>query len=139
MVQPAGTGAAWLSSARAVRRRVKSQNERNPCPLLPSPERGGTLRGPPAKSRRKEGTTSSPHGPYARGYTSATMAGIKGCEPVRGSKSQKPGLSSDRGLQPDPVKEEWLVIADQLRRGEYVPGSCTHRPRKRPAVHPTSG
>ncbi len=25
------TGAAWLSSARAVKRRVKSLNERNPC------------------------------------------------------------------------------------------------------------
>lgn len=113
-----------------MRRRVKSQNERNPCPLLPSPEREGTLRGLPAKSRRKEGTTSSPHGPYAQGYTSATMAGIKGCEPARGSKSQKPGPSSDRSLQPDSVKPEWLVIADQLRRGEYVPGSCTHRPSR---------
>ena len=26
------TGAAWLSSARAVRCWVKSRNERNPCP-----------------------------------------------------------------------------------------------------------
>ena len=30
----AGTGAAWLSSARVVRCRVKSHNERNPCPLV---------------------------------------------------------------------------------------------------------
>ena len=29
------TGAAWLSSARAVRCWVKSRNERNPHPLLP--------------------------------------------------------------------------------------------------------
>src|SRR5213075_2536748 len=29
-------GAAWLSSARVVRCWVKSRNERNPCPLLPS-------------------------------------------------------------------------------------------------------
>ncbi len=36
--------------------------------------------------------------------------------------------SSDRGLQPVPVKTESLVIADQLRRGEYVPEPCTHRP-----------
>src|SRR5580693_7371996 len=28
------TGAAWLSSARVVRCRVKSHNERNPCPLV---------------------------------------------------------------------------------------------------------
>jgi len=30
----ANTGAAWLSSARAVRCWVKSRNERNPYPLL---------------------------------------------------------------------------------------------------------
>ena len=30
----ADTGAAWLSSARAVRCRVKSRNERNPCRRL---------------------------------------------------------------------------------------------------------
>src|SRR5258706_14987646 len=30
----AGTGAAWLSSARAVRCWVKSRNERNPCRRL---------------------------------------------------------------------------------------------------------
>ena len=57
--------------------------------------------------------TSSPHGPYAQGYTRATMACPKGCEPVRGSQSQKAGLSSDWGLQLDPMKLESLVIADQ--------------------------
>src|SRR6056297_1599653 len=30
------TGAAWLSSARAVKCWVKSRNERNPCYLLPA-------------------------------------------------------------------------------------------------------
>ena len=33
----AGTGAAWLSSARVVRCMVKSYNERNPCPMLLRP------------------------------------------------------------------------------------------------------
>ena len=80
---------------------------------------------------------SSHHGPYAQGYTRATMAGTEGSEAARRSESQKPGLSSDRGLQLDRVKPESLVIADQPRRGEYVPGPCTHRPsrhgsRKRP-------
>ena len=32
--ESACTGAAWLSSARVVGRRVKSLNERNPRPLL---------------------------------------------------------------------------------------------------------
>ena len=72
--------------------------------------------------------TSSPHGPYAQGYTRATMAGTKGRKTVRWSQSQKTGLSSDWGLQLDPMKLESLVIAHQQWRGEYVPGPCTHRP-----------
>ncbi len=40
----------------------------------------------------------------------------------------KPGLSSDCSLQLDYMKLESLVIVDQLCYGEYVPGSCTHRP-----------
>ena len=56
------------------------------------------------------------------------MAGTKGCETARLSESQKASLSSDWGLQLDPMKLESLVIADQQRCGEYVPGPCTHRP-----------
>ena len=74
--------------------------------------------------------TSSPHGPYAQGYTRATMAGTKSREPAKASKSQKTSLSSDCSLQLDCMKLESLVIADQLRRGEYVPGPCTHRPSR---------
>ncbi|PIR81619.1 MAG: hypothetical protein COU21_02535 [Candidatus Komeilibacteria bacterium CG10_big_fil_rev_8_21_14_0_10_36_65] len=40
----------------------------------------------------------------------------------------KTGLSSDWGLQLDPMKLESLVNADQLRSVEYVLGLCTHRP-----------
>ena len=72
--------------------------------------------------------TSSHHGPYGQGYTRATMAGTEGREAARRSQSQKTGLSSDRSLQLDSVKLELLVIPDQQRRGEYVPGPCTHRP-----------
>jgi hypothetical protein len=72
--------------------------------------------------------TSSHHAPYVQGCTHATMHGTEGCDPVRGSESQKAVLSSDRGLQPDLVKSESLVIADQQCCGEYVPGPCTHRP-----------
>ena len=72
--------------------------------------------------------TSSHHAPYAQGDTRATMAGTKRGDPARGSESPKACPSSDRGLQFDPVKPELLVIADQHCRGEYVPGSCTHRP-----------
>ena len=72
--------------------------------------------------------TSSHHAPYVQGFTHATMAGTEGCDTVRWSESLKAGLSSDRGLQLDPVKLESLVIADQHCCGEYVPGPCTHRP-----------
>jgi hypothetical protein len=79
-------------------------------------------------NRRKVGMTSSHHGLYGQGYTRATMAGTKGCQRASGSQSQKAGRSPDRSLQLDSVKSESLVIANQHCRGEYVPGSCTHRP-----------
>ncbi|KAF5297510.1 hypothetical protein FQA39_LY19263 [Lamprigera yunnana] len=77
--------------------------------------------------RRKVGMTSNHHAPYVLGFTHATMAGTMGCDTARWSESQKAGLSSDWGLQLDPMKSESLVIADQQRCGEYVPGPCTHR------------
>ncbi len=57
--------------------------------------------------------TSSPHGPYAWGYTRATMAGTIGFANPRGGANPKAGLSSDRSLQLDSVKSESLVIVDQ--------------------------
>jgi hypothetical protein len=88
----------------------------------------GTLDRLPAQAERKEGTTSSHHGPYAQGDTRATMAHTAGREPVTVSQPLKVRLSSDWGLQLDPMKLESLVIAHQPWRGEYVPGPCTHRP-----------
>ncbi len=130
----ASRGAAWLSSARAVRCSVKSGNERNPYVLLPAGHAGDSVQTACA-SRRKVGTTSSHHGPYVQGYTRATMVATKGCQPAKGSKPQKSALSSDWSLQLDSMKLESLVIADQLRRGEYVPGPCTHRPSHHESWH----
>src|SRR5216117_1785874 len=94
LARGASTGAAWLSSARAVRCWVKSRNERNPCLQLPSGYAGNS--GGTAQDNGEEGGDDvSQHGLYAWGYTRATMAGTKGCKPVRGSQSQKTGLSSD--------------------------------------------
>src|SRR5918911_654186 len=90
----------------------------------------GTLGRLPVSNRRKVGMTSSHHGPYVQGDTRATMAGTARREPVTVRQSLKAGLSSDCGLQPDHMKPESLVIADQPRRGEYVPGPCTHRPSR---------
>ncbi len=66
--------------------------------------------------------TSSPHGPYAQGYTRATMRGTEGCKLVRGSQSQKTSPSSDRSLQLDCVKTESLVIANQHVAVNTFPG-----------------
>ncbi len=73
-------------------------------------------------NRRKVGTTSSHHGPYAWGYTRATMAGTKGCKSARRSKSQKTSLSSDWSLQLDSMKSESLVIVDQNATVNTFPG-----------------
>ena len=72
--------------------------------------------------------TSSPYGPYTQGCTRTTMHGTMGSNTARWSKSSKTVLSSDRRLQLAYVKLESLVMAHQLRRREYVPGPCTHRP-----------
>src|SRR5660398_225868 len=88
----------------------------------------GTHKRLPGSTRREVGLTASHHARYAEGFTHATMAGTKGCDTARWSESQKAGLISDWGLQLDPMKSESLVIADQQRCGEYVPGPCTHRP-----------
>ncbi len=88
----------------------------------------GTLERLPAQAVRKVGMTSNHHGPYAQGYTRATMDGTTGSDTAKCSQSQKAVLSSDWSLQLDSMKLESLVIADQQCCGEYVPGPCTHRP-----------
>ena len=72
--------------------------------------------------------TSNQHGPYVRGDTRVTMAGHSGMPGGDTERTPKTRLSSDWSLQPDSMKLDSLVIAHQPRRGEYVPGPCTHRP-----------
>ena len=74
--------------------------------------------------------TSSHHGPYAQGDTRATMGSTEGRQTARWSQSLKTSLSSDWRLQFASMKSESLVIVDQLCHGEYVLGSCTHRPSR---------
>lgn len=121
----AGTGAARLSSDRAVRCWVHSHDGRNPRRLLldrPSAGRSSSQTRPPptmAQSEvpsagwRKAGTTSSRHGPHALGDTRATVVGTKGCQPARVSQSQKANPGSDCRLQPACTKSKLLVIAGQ--------------------------
>ena len=66
--------------------------------------------------------TSNHHAPYVLGCTHATMAGTKGCNTAKWSESQKASLSSDWGLQLDPMKLESLVIAEQHAAVNTFPG-----------------
>ena len=133
------TGAAWLSSVRAVRCLVKSSNERNPCEQLPAGNAGNSVH-TACLRRRKVGMTSSQYGPYIQGCTCDTMAGTERSDAARRSKPHRASLSSDWGLQLDPMKSDLLVTAYQLRRRECVPGPCTHRPSHHESrLHPKSG
>ncbi len=83
--------------------------------------------------------TSSHHGLYLLGYTRATMGETTGSNTARWSESLKYTPSSDCRLQLACMKLESLVIVNQLCRGEYVLGPCTHRPSHHPSeVHTKS-
>ena len=120
-------GAAWLSSARAVRCRLKCHNERNPCRQLPSSDVGDS--GGTATARCEEGGDDVKSArPLRLGRHTCYNGVDSGTPPGDRAPIPKPRLSSDRSLQPDSVKLDSLVIAHQPWRGEYVPGPCTHRP-----------
>ena len=114
-------GAAWLSSARAVRCWVKSRNERNPCPMLPASNVGDSW-GTAGDKPEEGGDDVKSSWPLRLGYTRATMANTKGCQPAKVSESQKVGLSSDCSLQLDCMKSESLVIVDQNATVNTFPG-----------------
>ncbi len=121
------TGAAWLSSARVVRCLVKSSNERNPCPYLPSGNAGNYKGTAGVKPEEGEDDVKSSwpicpglhtcyNGPYkelqCREVEPISKNGSKfGLESA--TRLHEVGIASNRG---------------SARHGEYVPGSCTHRP-----------
>ena len=120
-------GAAWLSSARAVKCQVKSYNERNPFCQLPS-SKVGHFGGTAGVSREEGGDDVKSSRPLCLGLHTCYNGRYRGRRSCEGERILKVGLSSDRSLQLDSVKLESLVIAHQPWRGEYVPGPCTHRP-----------
>ena len=102
------TGAAWLSSARAVRCWVKSRNERNPCPVLyfsqETAPHNGEEGGDDVKSAWPLylGLHTRYNGRYNGSRRREVLA-----NPI------KTGLSSDWRLQLASMKSELLVIAGQ--------------------------
>ncbi len=79
-------------------------------------------------SREEGGDDVKSARPLRPGLHTCYNGRYRGQPPGDRERISKAGLSSDRSLQPDFVKLESLVIAHQPRRGEYVPGPCTHRP-----------
>ena len=120
-------GAAWLSSARAVRCQVKSYNERNPYVQLPAGDAGDSG-GTAHASGEEDGDDVKSARPLRPGRHTCYNGRYRGQPPGDRERISKAGLSSDRSLQLDSVKLDSLVIAHQPWRGEYVPGPCTHRP-----------
>ena len=116
-----------MSSARAVRCRLKCHNERNPCLQLPSGDAGHSV--DTATVRCEEGGDDVKSArPLRPGLHTCYNGGYSEWDARKVIQIMKASLSSDWGLQPDPTKLDSLVIAHQPWRGEYVPGPCTHRP-----------
>ena len=122
-----GRGAAWLSSARVVRCWVKSRNERNPRPLLPSGEAGHSEE--TAGDKPEEGGDDVKSAwPLCLGLHTCYNGRYK---PSRDRKVELIGESlSQFGLQAATRLHEVGIASNRgsACRGEYVPGPCTHRP-----------
>ena len=115
------TGAAWLSSARVVRCWVKSRNERNPHPQLPSGLAGHSEE--TACDKQEEGGDDVKSSwPLRAGLHTCYNGGDSG--KLRGDLEQIPKsrLSSDCTLQLECMKVESLVIADQHAAVNTFPG-----------------
>ena len=116
---------------------VKSGNERNPYCLLPAGNAGYS--GKTACVKQEEGVDDVKSvWPLHPGLHTCYNGWYSGMQDREVEQILKTSPSSDRSLQLDSVKPESLVKAYQLRRLEYVPGPCTHRPSHHGSrLHPT--
>ncbi len=106
---------------------VKSGNERNPRDYLPAGNAGNYSQ--TARVKREEGVDDVKSvWPLCLGLHTCYNGRYNGKQCCEAERILKTGLSSDWSLQLDSMKPESLVKAYQLRRLEYVPGPCTHRP-----------
>ena len=113
----ARTGAAWLSSARAVRCWVKSRNERNPYGRLYVSGQTATINveegGDDVKSAR----------PLRPGrHTRYNGRRQREANPRGGANPDKADLSSDKRLKPASLKVELLVTVGQHTTVNTFPG-----------------
>ncbi len=131
------TGGAWLSSARVVRCWVKSRNERNPCRVLPAFSWGLAR-----DCRRQAGgrwgrrKSSCPLCPGLHTCYNGRYNGLRRREAERIPQS-RPQFGSQAAIR---LREAGVASnRGSARRGEYVPGPCTHRPSHHSSrLHPKS-
>jgi hypothetical protein len=115
------TGAAWLSSARVVRCWVKSRNERNPRPQLPS-RLGGHSGGTAGDKPEEGGDDVKSSWPLWVGLHTCYNGGDRGQRGSDAERIPKSRPSSDCTLQLGCMKLESLVIADQHAAVNTFPG-----------------
>ena len=120
-------GAAWLSSARVVRCWVKSRNERNPRLLLPT-DNAGHSRGTAPVNGEEGGDDVKSSCPLRPGLHTCYNGRYKGM-PHREVELNPKSRSKFR-LESATRLHEGGIASNRAsaRRGEYVPGPCTHRP-----------
>ena len=121
------TGAAWLSSARAVRCSVKSGNERNPCRLVTIIQLG-TLDETAGDKPEEGGDDVKSSWPLCLGLHTCYNGAYKGQRDRE--VEQIPKKASQFGLESATRLHEAGIASNRgsACRGEYVPGPCTHRP-----------
>ena len=100
---------------------VKSRNERNPRPALPSGS-AGHPRGTAGANPEEGGDDVKSSCPLCAGPHTCYNGRHNGLPRRKAERIPKAGPSSDRGLQPAPAKSELLVIADQHAAVNAFPG-----------------
>ncbi len=115
------TGAAWLSSARVVRRWVKSRNERNPFYQLPT-RNGGNSDDTAGDKPEEGGDDVKSSWPLRPGLHTYYNGGDSGPLVSDDRQIPKSHLSSDCTLQLECMKLESLVIVDQHATVNTFPG-----------------
>ena len=121
------TGAAWLSSARVVRCRVKSHNERNPCFQLPASNVGDSSETAGVKPE-EGGDDVKSSWPLCLGLHTCYNGAHR---TMQDRKVEQIAQNAPQfGLQAATRLHEAGIASNRgsAYRGECVPEPCTHRP-----------
>ena len=121
------TGGAWLSSARVVRCWVKSRNERNPRRMLPAGNAGDSYETAGVNSE-EGGDDVKSSCPLCLGLHACYNGWYKGLRYRKVERIPKSQSQFGLGSATRPHEAGIASNRESARRGEYVPGPCTHRP-----------